>query len=191
MISSSERDLLEKARKLDLAALGEIYDQFSPGIYRYAMRLLGDESIAEDCVADTFSRFLHALHTGAGPRDHLQAYLYRIAHNWITDYFRRQAPIFLELDESIKSDEMNLPEKLFEDHIARQQIRIALRCLTPEQMQVIALRFLEEWDLEEIAAAMEKQVGAVKALQHRALESLRRILLRKEITDHETTTAET
>ncbi|MHC1781758.1 MAG: RNA polymerase sigma factor [Anaerolineaceae bacterium] len=186
MISSSERDLLENARKLDLATLGAIYDKFSPGIYRYAMRLLGDETLAEDCVADTFSRFLHALNTGAGPRDHLQAYLYRIAHNWITDNYRRQAPILLELDESIKSDEMNLPEKMFEDHIARQQIRIALRCLTPEQMQVISLRFIEDWDMEEIAAAMQKQVGAVKALQHRALESLRRILLRKEMADHET-----
>jgi len=54
----------------NLDALGSIYDLYSPGIYRYAMRLLGDETLAEDCVADTFSRFLKVLRLGQGPEDH-------------------------------------------------------------------------------------------------------------------------
>jgi DNA-directed RNA polymerase specialized sigma24 family protein len=53
-------------------ALAEIYDTYRPGLYRYAMRLLGDASLAEDCVAETFARFLKALHTRQGPREHLQ-----------------------------------------------------------------------------------------------------------------------
>src|SRR5512138_1545197 len=73
---SEERELLELASKLNTAALAEIYDTYSTGLYRYAMRLLGDQDLAEDCVAETFTRFLKSLENGHGPRDHLQAYLY-------------------------------------------------------------------------------------------------------------------
>jgi RNA polymerase sigma-70 factor (ECF subfamily) len=54
--------------------LEEIYDQFSPGLYRYAMRLLGNEDLAEDCVSEVFSRFLTAIKRGNGPQQDLKAY---------------------------------------------------------------------------------------------------------------------
>ena len=78
---SEEQELLQLATRLDIKALARIYDTYSPGIYRYAMRLLGEMTVAEDCVAETFARFLKAMQERRGPRDHLQAYLYRIAHN--------------------------------------------------------------------------------------------------------------
>ena len=78
---SSEQELLQRASQLETAALAEIYDLYSPGLYRYAMRLIGDATVAEDCVAETFARFLRSLQKRLGLRDHLQAYLYRIAHN--------------------------------------------------------------------------------------------------------------
>jgi len=99
---TSEKKLLKLARRFDQQTLGEIYDQYSPGLYRYAMRLLGNVDLAEECVAETFSRFLHALRGGGGPQDHLQAYLYRVAHNWITDQWRRQPPPPMQLDEGAK-----------------------------------------------------------------------------------------
>jgi RNA polymerase sigma-70 factor (ECF subfamily) len=58
--------------------------------------------------------------------------------------------------------------------------------LTADQRQVIALKFLEGLDNEAIAEVLQKPVGAVKALQHRALASLRRILLSEEEFEHET-----
>jgi RNA polymerase sigma-70 factor (ECF subfamily) len=172
----AEQDLLIGARTCDLTALGTIYDRYSPGLYRYAMRLLGDDSLAEDCVADTFSRFLKALRTGQGPKDYLQAYLYRIAHNWITDHYRRQPPPSIELDESLQAGNRFLPEVQAETRLEQQQVRLALRSLTPDQHQVITLRFIEGWENEEVAAAMNKPVGAIKALQHRALNTLRKLL---------------
>ena len=57
-----------------------------------------------------------------------------------------------------------------------QQVRSALALLTPDQRQVIMLKYLEEWENEDIARALNKPVGAVKSLQHRAIESLRRLL---------------
>lgn len=176
----TEQELLAGARSFDLAILGLIYDQFSPGLYRYAMRLLGDENLAEDCVAETFSRFLKALKAGQGPQEHLQAYLYRIAHNWITDSYRRQPPPMMELDEDLPDRENNHLERQTAAAMEQQQVRLALRSLTAEQRQVVTLRFVEGWENEAVAQALEKPVGAIRALQHRALNTLRRLLLREE-----------
>jgi RNA polymerase sigma-70 factor (ECF subfamily) len=175
-----EQDLLKGARTCDLKTLGAIYDLYSPGIYRYAIRLLGDDYLAEECVADTFSRFLKTLHSGQGPQDHLQAYLYRIAHNWITDSYRRQPPPVLELNDSIRADDHFLPEGQADTRLEQQQVRLALRSLTRDQSQVITLRFIEGWENEEVAAAMGKPVGAIKALQFRALNMLRKLLVSDE-----------
>jgi RNA polymerase sigma-70 factor, ECF subfamily len=176
MAIQHEQELIKNARSFNQQALGEIYDTCSPELYGYAMRLLGDELLAEDCVADTFSRFLQALRLRKGPDRFLRAYLFRIAHNWITDYYRRHTPELVELDESIQAGDHNETEKILERRFESQQLRVALRTLTPDQRQVIMLKFVEEWKNEEIAAALERPVGAVKALQHRAIDTLRRSL---------------
>jgi RNA polymerase sigma-70 factor (ECF subfamily) len=180
MDTPTEQELIRGAQRFDLDTLAVIYDRYSPGVYRYAVRLLGDDSMAEDCVADTFSRFLKALRAGQGPRDHLQAYLYRIAHNWITDSYRRQPLPPLELDESLPDGDHSLLEKQADARIEQQQVRTALSALTPDQRQVVVLRFIEGWENEEVAGAMQKPVGAIKALQHRALTALRKYLLQEE-----------
>ena len=165
--------MIEKAREFDQETLGKIYDAYSPGLYRYASRLLNDSEIAEECVADTFYRFLGALRVGHGPTDHLQAYLYRIAHNWITDFYRRHSIKLIELSETLESNDHEKPENCISELLQKQKLLNALRTLTPDQRQVIVLRFIEEWSLEEVALTIQKPVGAVKALQHRALSSLR------------------
>jgi RNA polymerase sigma-70 factor (ECF subfamily) len=178
--SNSEAALLQRARAFDRQALAQIYDLYSPGLYRYALRLLGDAHAAEDCVAETFSRFLQALRQGKGPRDYLQAYLYRVAHNWITDQYRRQPAPPLELDEQCPAFDSN-PEEATSRRLRQARLRQALQRLTPDQQQVIALKFLEGWDNEAIARAIGKPVGAVKSLQHRALASLQRLLSNEEM----------
>ena len=171
---SEEQEILRLAAQLNTRALAEIYDIYSSGIYRYAMRLLGDIAVAEDCVAETFARFLKALQEQRGPRDHLQAYLYRIAHNWIVDFYRNHKQTF-ELSESLRC-EADTPEEEAAKHIRQKQVRKAIRSLTPDQQQVVVLKYLDDWCNEEIARAMHKPVGAVKSIQHRALKSLQKIL---------------
>jgi RNA polymerase sigma-70 factor, ECF subfamily len=180
MDPSTEQDLLNGARVFDLSILAAIYQRYSPGLYRYAARLLGDDYLAEDCVAETYARFLKALRSGRGPQDHLQAYLYRIAHNWITDCYRREPPPPLELDESLRAGDHCHPDVRVDAGVEQVKVRLALRSLTPDQRQVIVLRFIEDWDNEAVAAALDKPVGAVRALQYRALNTLRRLLLQIE-----------
>lgn len=179
MPSCSDQELLLLARRLDQASLIEIYDRFSDCIYYYALRRLGDPSLAEDCAADTFSRLLSALRVGGGPKEELRAYLYRSAHNWIIDHYRRRPALPLDAEYRADSPEGD-PGEAAEQNILRERVRRALRLLTPEQQQVITLRFIEGWDLDEIAASLQKPVGAVKALQHRGVASLRTILAERE-----------
>jgi RNA polymerase sigma-70 factor (ECF subfamily) len=169
-----EQELLQSAHSFDPQVLAEIYDLYSPRLYRYAMRLLGDACLAEDCVAETFSRFLNALQTNKGPRDYLQAYLFRAAHNIIADHYRRQPPTE-ELSESLRLDENT--EESASLNLRQSHMRAAMRELTEDQQQVIALKFLEGWENDEIARALRKPVGAVKSLQHRALARLKQLLL--------------
>lgn len=176
----SEKALLKRARRFDPDTLGEVYDRFSPGIYRYAMRLLGDVQLAEDCVSETFSRFLKVLRAGQGPQDHLQAYLFRVAHNWVTDYYRRRPLPTLDLEALDHLDPNASTEKQGMKNAEREQVRNALKLLTPEQRHVIILRFYEGWELEEIAGSLQKDIGAVKALQHRAIAALQRMLVLQE-----------
>jgi RNA polymerase sigma-70 factor (ECF subfamily) len=176
----SEQELLQRAHEFDQPALGTIYDRYSPALYRYAARLLGNVDAAEECVAEVFSRFLHALENGGGPREHLQAYLYRVAHNWITDQWRHQSPQTAPLDPETPSDRTTDPDQIVGQQWEQAQVRAALAQLTPDQRQVIVLKFVEDLGNEEVAAALGKPVGAVKSLQHRALDALRRVLVGDE-----------
>ncbi len=180
MRAANEPQLLARARRFEEDALAEIFDRYNAGLYRYALRLLGDADLAQECMSETFSRFLQALRRRAGPQDYLQAYLYRIAHNLITDHYRSKVPPSLPLDVELQSDPAKDPFQAVADKMELQQVRSALALLTPDQRQVIMLKYLEEWDNQEIARALDKPIGAVKSLQHRALESLRRLLYRKE-----------
>jgi RNA polymerase sigma-70 factor, ECF subfamily len=183
MNTRNEADLLQGARDFNSGILAEIFDLYNPGIFAYAYRLLGEASTAEDCVSETFARYLKALQAGNGPSDHLKAYLYRIAHNWISDRYRREPSQILELDENITTGAKDDLANTTEETQALSEIRTALHMLTTDQRQVIALRFIEGWNIEEVAAAMQRPTGAVKALQHRALATLRKLLVTVEVLD--------
>lgn len=175
----TEKKLLEEAQHFHQPALAEIYDLYQAELYRYAYRQLGDQNQAEDCVSETFSRFLRALRSGKGPQDHLRAYLFRIAHNWITDQFRRMPPPELPFDDQTQSSKAADPEDITIFNSEQETVRNALQLLTPGQRQVVILKFLDGWSNQEISAALNRPVGAVKALQHRGVASLRRILNQK------------
>ena len=173
----TSNSLLKRIREWDEAAPAKAYDQYAPAIYRYAYRLTGHTETAQEIVSDTFYRLLTALNNGGGPEQHLSAWLYRVAHNLIVDLYRRQPrQEQVALDEAADVAISDMHEERIVHREEAECIRDALWLLTPLQRQIIVLRFLEELSNEEVAQCVERTVGAVKALQHRALNSLRRIL---------------
>jgi len=132
--------------------------------------------LAEDCVGETFHRFLIAMRDGT-KFENMRAYLYRVAHNWITDHYRRKPPLpTIELDEEMHSDSDGNPSTLLTQKLDRQRVRSALLQLPAEQRQVIELRFMENWSHHEVASLLGRTVEATRSLQYRAMEALRQIL---------------
>ena len=179
-MSQNPEKLLKAARAFDRDALTKIYDLYSDALYSYAYKHVGTPQVAEDLVAETFKRFLTALERGGGPQDHLRAYLYRITHNLITDLYRREPPPAQELDEERLIEDGPSPSGIVSELEDAERVRRALRLLTPEQRQVLTLKYLEGWTSNEIADSLEKSLGSVKALQHRGVAALQRILLENE-----------
>lgn len=173
-------DTLARARRLEPAALAQIHDQYFTEIYRYVRYRLDDEQACEDIAGEVFLRMLDALHKKRGPEQNIRGWLYGTANNMVNDYFRtRYARKVEELEKHDQLSDGHLPEHIIENAWQKEQVRRAVQELTHEQQHVLALRFSEERSLDETARVMGKSVTAVKALQFRALASLRRILEQK------------
>lgn len=151
--------------KTDIAAL---YDCHAPELYRYIYHRLGNKTLAEDLTAQVFVGVLNL----PRPPNDWRAYLYRVAHNLVVDFLRKNPRVLERADEWIV-DERNDPVERAEIAEEQRRLRRAIARLTPEQQQVIVLKFIEEMSNSEVARILGKPEGAVKALQHRALENLR------------------
>lgn len=175
-MTTPDQQVLERARTYDAQALAEIYDRYAGPIYGYLYRIIGDPAHAEDLTGEVFLRLLQVLRTRRAPRDNLEGWLYRVAHNLAMDLFRRQkkGPAVPLAEEMIAQDSQ--PPELVEDRQVKQQLRARIRCLSSDQQRVVLLRFAEELPVAEVARLMDKSEGAVKILQHRALSRLRKLL---------------
>ena len=175
---SDERQLLKDLQKLDPEAITEIHNRYFASIFRYARYRLGDSSLAEDIVSETFVRLLNASHNGKGPRSSMRGWLMGTVSNLINDHFRQSynQPVTtstenLELAASVGNPALDV------EHSDRQQaIREALLTLPAAQQHVLALRFGSGCTLLETAEIMNKKPNAIKQLQFRALNNLRQQL---------------
>jgi len=178
MTAAEEARLLERAKEFDPAALEAIYDRYSPKIYNYIYRRLGDVALAEDLTAQVFLRMLEAIQDAKAWRTSFSGWLYRIAHNLVVDHFRqrsRTTRVSLEDAPPLLAADGD-PVEITDQRLARERLLLAMQQLTDDQAQVVALRFLEGLSIAEVASAMNRSEGAVKALQYRAVLALRRLL---------------
>jgi RNA polymerase sigma-70 factor (ECF subfamily) len=171
-----EIDLIQRAKEGDKEAAGELYRRHADDVLRYIQYRVKDPVIAEDLAAEVFLKALEGLpgyqHTGAP----FLAWLYRIARARTADYWRKlqrrqESPLMDTLPSRTPS-----PEELVSTWARLNATLTTLVRLTPDQRQVIILRFFEDMSLAEVAATLDKSVGAVKALQFRALGAMARLL---------------
>ena len=170
--------LVKRVQQGDREAAGQLFDEYHPRVYRYALAKLGQPQAAEDVAAETFARVLSELGRfrwkGAG----FEAWLFRIAYNLIVDGARlrtrevpqHEAPETLSLETSHVGD----PEAtaLFKE-TATDLARL-VGALNEEQREVVLLRFAAGLDTNEVAQVMKRNANAVRQLQFRALGSLRK-----------------
>ena len=184
-VSMNLDDLDEQAGTLDPQALGALHDQLYPAIFRYVSYRLQDPQLCEDVTSEVFVRLLVACHRRDRKIKDVRAWVFGTASNLINDHFRQKYRRKIEDLE----DHQNLPaehstEGTVDRALTLSEIRWAIQKLTPDQQNVIALRFSQDLSLEETAAIVGKSINAVKVLQFRALAAMRRILEEKWNNNH-------
>ena len=125
----------------------------------------------EDLLGEVFLQVTRDLSSFCGDRDDLRRWVFTIARHRLIDDHRRWARRPEQLDRELPDIPAAPPaEPLDADLVA------ALALLTDDQREVIALRFIADLPLDAVARITRRKRGAVKALQHRGLAALGRIL---------------
>ena len=175
------RKLVERAQRGDREALENLYLIHFDRIYSYLHMSVGNRHDAEDLTTQTFLRMLESIGRfkfGTAP---FSAWLFRIAHNLAMDHFRANRRWQPEEDvpEPHGSEEPSAEVGALQ-RIGAQSMLEMIEDLSPEQQQVLTLKFVFNFGNGEVATILGKTEGAVKSLQHRALVSLQKQLEKKQ-----------
>jgi RNA polymerase sigma-70 factor (ECF subfamily) len=173
---------LVAARRREPAAVTRVYAAYAPALFRFFLAAVGDRPTAEDLTGDVFKSAIEGLPRFRGPVEALGGWLFRIAHHDLSDYRRKQArspglaPLEDHLDEVAVAAGAEDPEELAIERVEGTRVMAALQQLSQDQREVLLLRMAAGLTAPEVAAIVNKTTGAVKALQHRGVASLARVL---------------
>jgi len=176
MTDQDEANLILRAKDGDPDAFAQLYDQHHPAIYRYIYYRVGSDAEADDLTGEVFVRLVERIDDFECRGRPLVTWLYTIARNLVNDHHRTvERSAMAPLDEDLASDACD-PEAAAALALTQRQLACALEQLTEDQRQVILLKFIQGLDNAAVAQVLDKSYGAVKALQHRGLAALQRIL---------------
>lgn len=166
--------LVARAKQRDSDAITEIYTQHSPAIYRYIRRRIPEHETAEDLCSDVFVKMLEKIDRYEERGWPISAWLYRIAHDRTIDMYRKQKhqTVPFETWAGVTDD---LEEQVVRK-IEAEDLHEMLAFLTKDQRSVLTLRFLADQDIQRVAEHLGRSEGAVKALQHRGITALQRLI---------------
>jgi len=166
--------LVVAAKAGDASAFGELYERYRDAIYRFCLARTGTAHDAEDLTSDVFVKALQSIDRYQDRGLPFAAYLYRIARNAAIDRSRTlKQPFSFDalLVEPASKQNVEL-EAAFA--VEKSILLAALARLKQEHRDVIVMRFIEGYAALEVAQILGKTEGAIRTLQHRALERLRK-----------------
>jgi len=176
-LNSDEQDeILKKAIQGDLDAFSHLYERHIDKIYNYIYYRIGNHHDAEDLTARVFHRALAHIQSFKPKGVPFSAWLYRIAHNLVANWYRdksRRKEVSLEDNLELSNQSYHL-----EKHLIRNQenelLLQAIRSMGSERQQLLILKLVEGLSNSEIGLIMGRSEGAIKSLYHRTLISLRK-----------------
>lgn len=172
------KGLVLRARDGEAEAFGVLYDHYVELVYRYIYYRVGTHALTEDLTSDTFLRALRGVGDFNWQGKDFGAWLVTIARNLVADHFKsgryRLEICTAELLEPELLEES--PERAVLDSMTNRTLLAAVHKLGSEQQECVMLRFMHGLSVAETALVMGKKTGAIKALQHRAVRSLARML---------------
>ena len=174
-----ERAAVDRARSGDQQALADLYDWYMPRVYRYALARIGNIAEAEDLTEEVFLKMLGAIGDFRWKDVPVSSWIFRIAHNHVATHFRRTAQRGGPTSE--------IPEELIdargdfaaavEERVTLEEVQRAAALLPDAQREVIALRFAVGLSISDTAKILGKREGNIKALQHKAVGKLQKMLI--------------
>jgi RNA polymerase sigma-70 factor, ECF subfamily len=172
-----EMNLVQRARQGDQEAFAQLYETHFDKIFRYMVLKIRNQAESEDMTQQVFVKAYESIGSYRSQGVPFTAWLFRIAHNQMVDYVRKQSKkptVFL--DETLPIEDDTDLEQEVETKIEMERVVLASKHLTKAQQEVISLRFAGGLSITEAAKTMRKSEGAIKALQHSAILALRKTL---------------
>jgi RNA polymerase sigma-70 factor, ECF subfamily len=173
-----EESLVQQAQKQDNQAFAQLYEAYFDKIYMYISFRVRNDMESEDLTQQVFMKVMNSISSYQNQGVPFSSWVYRIAHNLVVDFMRQQnkkATVDIEGMQLISPAEDT--QSLLERQIDVEEVKKASRNLTTAQQEVISLRFAGELSITECAKIMGKSEGAIKALQHSAVQALRKALV--------------
>jgi len=170
--------LVKAAQDGDMAAFGELFDRYYDVVFRFVLFRVGDRTLAEDIASETFVRGLRRISSVSYMGRDIGAWFITIARNLIFDHVKSSRYRLEQATSDIieLSPSTNGPEQQVLDGATNEELLRCVRKLNPDQQECIQLRFLQGLSVAETAQIMDRNEGAVKALQHRAVRRLAQLL---------------
>ena len=172
-----DEQVIKQVKNGDTEAYGVLYEQYAEVIFRYIYSHLESRLDAEDLTEEIFLRAWRALPKYDERGLPFSAFLFRIARNSLIDYYRQRKNVTSIEDMELQSHEAG-PEEMVDIHIENHNLRDTIAKLREDYRNVLIFRFLSGLSPEETAQVMQRSVGAVRVLQHRALSALKDLMER-------------
>jgi RNA polymerase sigma factor (sigma-70 family) len=177
MRERSDEELMKAFAAGNMEAFEHLYDRHRGPLYRYILRLAGEAATANDLYQGSWEKIIKARgnYKATAP---FRAWMYRIAHNHVMDFFRRRRPVSDLPPEVTEANEPG-PDKLLQDEYRKRELREAIEQLPDEQKDVLLLKLEAGLDLQTIAdvtgvnreTAKSRLRYAVGKLKHTLRES--------------------
>ncbi len=172
-----EESLVLRAKERDEAALTQLYEENFDKIYRYIVLKIGDRTEAEDMTQQVFLKAFKSISGYRSKGSPFSSWLFRIAHNQVVDHWRKKSKrATVPLEETLVGSGNSNPGSDVERKMDIENLVAATKRLTGLQQEVVSLRFAGGLSVAQVARLMGKTEGAIKALQHSAIVSLRKML---------------
>ena len=179
MSYDNERDLVIAA-KVNPEAFGELYEKYVTRIYNYHYRHTSSRTEAEDLTSRTFYRALRSLQSYRETGAPFQAWLFRIAHNLVVNWYRdrqNRPTVSIDVEDApLLISSIVSPEAWVSTAETQQKLLDVVESLPEDRKTLIVLKFVDHMSNAEIAEVLGRTEGAIKALYHRTLISLKRAM---------------
>jgi len=183
-----EHTLIDQALEGNRSALNELISISWNPLYRFISYKIKSQEDAKELTQETFLKAFSALSTYKKTGVPFSAYLTRIAHNLVIDFWRKKgrSPLMVDLtNDHHPMAENDRPEALAVNKEIRVELAKVLKELPDDQRQTIEYRIIAGLPIKDTALAMGKTEAAIKMLQQRALKNMRSLLITHGIVENQ------